>query len=116
LSSTTSIRGEIAVASRRERLRIVAGQSVGGDGNDRNVAQVRIGLDPSRRLIAVDYRQLNVHQNEVGPALGRHRHALLAVDSLQYLETGIGEQIIENAPVVLGILDDEDALGHAAFL
>ena len=76
--------------------------------------KLRIGLDPARRLVAVDDRKLNVHENEIRPVLRRHRHPLLAVDGLDQLEAGIGEQIAENAPVVLGVLDDENAFAHAA--
>ena len=86
--------GQIPVASRRPRLGFVAGQRVRGDGDDRNMTQIRIGLDPPRRLIAIDDRKLNVHENEIRPALGRHCDALLAVDRLDQLEAGIGEQIL----------------------
>src|ERR1700730_15183719 len=108
--------GEIAVASRFQRLRIVAGQGIGRDGDDRDVPQFRICFDSTGRLIAVDDRQLNIHENEVRPDLGCHCNSLFPIDSLQYLETGIGEQIVENTSIVLGILDDEYALAHAACL
>src|SRR3984893_3533979 len=88
--------GEIAVASRLQRLRIVAGQRIGRDGADRGVAQVRICFDPTGRLIAVDDRQLNIHENEVRADPRRHCNSLFPIDGLQYLETGIGQQIVEN--------------------
>ena len=34
--------------------------------------QLGIGLDAPRRLVAVHHRQLDVHQDQVGPVLGRH--------------------------------------------
>src|SRR5215470_14692105 len=108
--------GEIAVASRRQRLGIVAGQGIGRDGDDRDVPQFRICFDRTGRLIAVDDRQLNIHENEVGSGLRCHCNSLFPINGLQYLETGIGEQIVENTSIVLRILDDEYAFAHAACL
>src|SRR4029077_3505490 len=108
--------GEIAVASSGKCLRIVAGHRIRGDGDDGNMAQVRVSLDSTRGFIAIDDRKLNIHENEVGSLFRRHGDAFFAVDRLQHFEAGIGEQIVEDTPIVLGILDDQDALAHAACL
>src|SRR5215203_4701362 len=53
----------IAVASRRARLRLVTGERVGGDGDNWNVAQFRLSLDPARGLVAVHDGKLDVHED-----------------------------------------------------
>ena len=50
----------------------------------------RIGLDAPRRLVAVDHRQLDVHQDQVGLCCFGLRHALLAVVGLDHLVARAG--------------------------
>ena len=71
-------------------------------------------LDAARRLVAVDDGQLDVHQDQVGLLLLRQLDALLAVDGLDQLVAGAGQQVAQDGAVVLLVLDDEDALAHAA--
>src|SRR6476619_226302 len=78
--------------------------------------QVRIGLDPTGRLVSIDDGKLNIHENEIGALRRRHGNAFLSVDRLDDFEAGIGKQIVENPPIVLGVLDDQYALAHAACL
>ena len=73
-----------------------------------------LAFDPAGRLVAVDHRQLDVHQDEVGTVLRRHRDALFAVDGLDQLEAGIGQEIAQDAPIVLGVLDHENAFAQLA--
>src|SRR6516225_9267862 len=106
----------ISLASRRARFGLVAGQCIRGHGDDRNFPQGGIGLDAPGCLVTVNDRQLNVHQDKVRLTLPCHRHTLLAIGCLDDFETGVGEEIIENTPVVLRILDDKNALAHATCL
>src|SRR5262249_35796844 len=106
----------VAVASSGSGLGFVSGQSIGGHGDDRNIAQPGIGLDPAGRVIAVDYRQLDVHQDEIRVVLLRHGDAFLAIDRFDQLEAGTGQQIAEDAAIVLHVLDHENTLAHAAGL
>ncbi len=73
-----------------------------------------IGLDPARRLVAVHDRQLDVHQDQVGPLLGDGGERLLAVFGLDQLVTGAAQQIAQDLPVVLLILDHKNALRSCA--
>src|SRR5262245_41444917 len=57
--------GHVRVAAGGERLLVVAGERVRRDGDDRDRAQPGIGLDPARDLVAVDPRQLDVHEDEI---------------------------------------------------
>jgi hypothetical protein len=59
-----------------------------------------IGLDSAACFIAIDDRHLDVHQDEIGPVLGRRGNAFLAVGRLDHLEAGSGEQVAENASIV----------------
>ena len=74
--------------------------------------QRRIGLDAARRLVAVHDRKLNVHQDQIGPLLGDGRQRLLAVLGLDHFVVGAGQQIAEDLPVVLLVLDHQNALAH----
>src|ERR1041385_1722253 len=58
--------GDVRAAPRLDRLLLVAGQRVGRDRDDRDVGEGGIGADAPRGLVAVDARELDVHQDEVG--------------------------------------------------
>src|SRR5215470_9428298 len=60
----------VGVATGFPRLGLIAAQRVGGDHDDRRGAQCRVGLDPACRLVAVEERQLDVHEDEIGPVRG----------------------------------------------
>ena len=64
--------------------------------------------------MAVEHGQLDVHQDQVGPLARGEPHARRAVGGLDQLVAGARQQIADDAPIVLLVLDDEDALGHAA--
>ena len=81
---------------------------------DRDVAQLGILLDPARGFMAVEHGQLDVHEDQIRPLGLGQPHARLAVHGLDQLVAGAHQQITDDPPVVLLILDDEDALGHAA--
>ena len=69
-----------------------------------------IGLDAPRRLVAVEQRQLDVHQDEVGLLPRRRRQRRLAVMRLDHLVAGRAQQIAQDLPVVLVVLDHQNAL------
>src|SRR5262245_44345261 len=80
------------------------------------MAQLRIRLDAARRFIAVDYRQLDIHQDQVRTMLGGHRDAFLAVDRLDQIKPGTGQEIAQDAAIVLHVLDDQNPFAHAVGL
>ena len=57
------------IAARRPRLLFFTAEHIGGDGDDRDRSQRRIGFDPTRRCITVHDRQLDIHEDEIGPPL-----------------------------------------------
>ena len=69
-----------------------------------------IGLDAPRRLVAVDHRHLDVHQDQVRPLLGdRVATPPAPFSRLDHLVAGTGQQIAQDLPVVLRVLDHQDA-------
>src|SRR3954469_18559503 len=104
----------ITIAAGSLRLRLVAGEGVGGHRDDRDVPERRIGLDPARRLVAVEHGKLDVHQDQVRLVLARHGEAGGAVMRLQELVADAVDEVADDLPVVLGVLDHQDTLRHAA--
>ena len=104
--------GDVGVAARRPRLGLVAAQRIGRDRDDRDCAQRRIGLEAARNLVAVEQRQLDVHQDQVRPLRrcgGERLHAVLGQDDLV---SDAGEQVAQDPLVVRLILDHQDAPAH----
>src|ERR1700736_4930114 len=66
-------------SARRTRFVFIATQSIGSNGDDRNILEYRVRFDAARRLVTVEDRKLNVHQDEVWPLLRHRRQCLLAV-------------------------------------
>ena len=108
--------GEVGVAAGFKRLLIVAAHGEGGHHDDRNMGDLRIGLDLAGHFQPVQARQLDVHDDQVRTLLGGGGQPLEAVDRLDHLEIGAGQEVAHDAPVVLLILDHQDASAHEASL
>ena len=78
-----------------------------GDG-----MQHRVGLEPACGLIAIETRQLDVHENEVRPVRCRSCQPRFAIHGFDDLEIGTREQIPQDLPIVFLILDHQDAFVH----
>ena len=87
--------GDVVVAAGGARLLLVARQRVGGDGDHRDRAERRIGLDAPRRLVAVHHRHLDIHQDQVRFVFGRLRNTLRAVMRLDHVVTRHAEKVAE---------------------
>src|SRR5262249_42551776 len=74
------------VAPCRERLFALAGECMRGQGDDWDVAGLRIALEPSCGFPAVNDRHFEVHQDDIGALANRHCAAFLALLRGQYLE------------------------------
>src|SRR5262249_42753743 len=106
--------GDVTVAAGRTRLGLISAQGVGGDGDDGSATQGRIALDAARRLVAVDHRKVDVHQDQIGPFLLCQLDALLPVRGLDQLIAGAAQKVTQDGAVVLLVFDNKDASGHAA--
>src|SRR5262249_30531464 len=82
--------GHIVVAAGGTRLLFVPLHSEGTHGNDRDCAETRQRLDLPRRVIAIEHRQLDVHEHEIGMFGGRLDNALGAVHGLDHGVAGGG--------------------------
>src|ERR1051326_4728262 len=104
--------GDVIVAARGPRLLLVSAQRIRGDGDDRDRCERRIGLDAAGGFVAVEQRQMDVPQDQVRLRAGRDGERVLAVLGLDHLVSGAAEQIAQDLPIVLLILDHQDALAH----
>jgi hypothetical protein len=65
------------------------------------------------RLITIEQRKLNIHQDEVRPFGHRGPYTLLAIFGFNYFETRARQKIAQDLQVVLLIFDHQNALCHA---
>src|SRR5262249_12553715 len=102
------------VASRGKRLVSFAGERVRGEGDDWDVASLRIAFEPLRSFPAVDHWHFQVHQDDIRALTDRHCAALLAIFRRQHLE--VAQQLephLEHVNVVVVVFDVKH-FGHDA--
>src|SRR5262249_4597092 len=58
-------------------------------------------------------RQLDVHENKVGMLLFRSANAGLAIPGFRHLISGTAQEVSEDLPMVLLVLDCKNAFAHA---
>src|SRR3990172_3677641 len=104
--------GDVVVAAGLPRLDVIPAERVGRHGDDRDRAERRVGLDPARRLIAVDAGELDVHQDQVWTLSFGQRHAVLPPHALDHRVAGAWQEVAHDAAVLLVVLDDQDAPAH----
>ena len=73
-------------------------------------AQVVVVLQPLRDLEARDFRQLDVHQNEIGPVRSAQIHRLDPAAGLHDPVPARLDEIVEELHVELVVFDDEHGL------
>ena len=79
-----------------------------------NCAERRIRLDPARRLIAIEDRQLNIHQDQVRPMLGGRGNAPASPSSASIIsKPALRQKVAQDLSIVLLVLDHENSLAHA---
>src|SRR6185312_9874267 len=74
---------EITVASDFHGFLAIRRQRMRGERDDRNATRFRIALEHLRRFPAVDHRNRNVHQDQIGLLCARLGDAFLAVQCLR---------------------------------
>src|SRR5580692_4527479 len=107
--------GDVVIAAGGARLFLVAGQRVRRHHNDRDRLELGIGLDPPRRLVAVEHRHLDIHQNQIRPVRFRRGDALRAVFGFDEVEADAGQEVAQNLPVFHLIFHHQNPLAHGAF-
>src|SRR5262249_15246765 len=73
--------------------------------------RLRVGLDPPGRLAAVEYRQLDVHEDQVGPLRPGRGAGLRTVGGVDHRVAPLGQAPRQHVAVVLVVFDQKD-LGH----
>src|SRR6516162_5181729 len=59
-------------------------------------------------------RQLDVHENKVGMLLFRSANTGLAIPGFRHLISGTAQEVAENLPIILLVLDYQNSFAHAA--
>src|SRR6266852_5874643 len=103
----------IGITTRLARLVCIAAERIRGDHDDGNGVEGRVCLDPTCRLIAVERRQLNIHQDQVWPMLGSRGNCLYAVFGFNHVVSGVSQKIAQDLSIVFLVLDHENSFGHA---
>src|SRR5262249_23547794 len=106
--------GHVVVAARGPRLLLVPLHGEGTHGNDRDRSKTGHRLYLPRRVIAVEHGKLDVHEHEIGALGGRLGDTLSAVNGLDHGVAGGGEKIAQDGAQILLVLDNKNALAHAA--
>ena len=102
----------VLVAARGERALAVSRHRVRGQRDHRHAGGRGRGLQPARRLPAVDHGQAQVEQDQVGRLALRHQDRLHAVGGEQHLVALALQPPRQHVAVELVVLDKQD-LGHA---
>ena len=103
------------IAARCPRLPVFAAQRIRGYRNDWDRSQLRIGFNPARSCITVHDRELNIHQDEIGPLLCNSRQRQLTVFGLRNFLVGKGQHIADDLAIIRLVVDHQNALAHVVF-
>src|SRR6516164_6632061 len=88
-------------------------QRMRGDGADGDRSQRGVGLDLARDRVAVHDRQVNTHQDEIGPLLRDTCQRLLGVFGLGDFTIDTGKHIANNLAIIFFVLHHQYAFAHA---
>src|ERR1041384_8382241 len=103
---------QVSLAAALADALLVALHRKGSDGDDRNCLQLRIVLEPLRHFEPGNFRQLNVHQDQVRLVLAREIERLDTVAGTDRLVAVSFQEIVEELHVQLVVLHDQDGLRH----
>src|SRR6516164_1527382 len=103
----------VVIAASRPCLLLFAAERVRSDSNDRDRAQRWIGFNAARGGITVHDRELDIHQDKVGPLLCYRGKRLLAVFDFGNLIVCRGQHIADDLAIIRLILNHQDAFAHA---
>src|SRR5487761_2128330 len=104
--------GQIGLAAALANAFLVALHGEGGDRHDRNCLEFGIVLEPFGHFEAGYFRQLDIHQNQIGPVLAREIQRLDSVAGADGLVAMRFQEVVEELHVQLVVLHDQDGLRH----
>src|SRR5450755_1153163 len=104
--------GQIGLAATLADALLVALHGKGGDRHDRDRLEIRIVLEPFGHFEAGYFRQLDIHQNQIGPVFARQIERLDAIAGADGLVAMRFQQVVEELHIQLVVLHDQDGLRH----
>ncbi len=84
---------------------------LGGDRDDRNAAQRRLAPQPQRDLVAVEARDVEIDEDQIGPGRQSAANPLEAVDGVDDLEA-LGREQFAHEETVPGVVLDVQNTRH----
>ena len=94
---------------------VFAAERIGGNRDDWDRSQLRIGFNPAGRCITVHDRELNIHQDEIGPLRCDCRQRQLTVFGLRNFVVSRGQHIADDLAIIRLVVDHQNALAHVVF-
>src|ERR1700690_2127801 len=104
--------GQKGLATTLADALLVALHGEGGDRHDRDRLEIGIVLEPFGHFEAGYFRQLDIHQNQIGPVLAREIERLDAVAGADGLVAMRFQEVVEELHIQLVVLHDQDGLRH----
>src|SRR5262245_14067251 len=102
------------MTARLARLLCLPAKRIRGDRDDRDQSHCRLGLDVGRGGVAINDRQLNIHEDQIGPLLCDSLQRLLAVFGLGDLIISGSQHIADDLAIIRLVLDDQNTLAPGA--
>src|SRR6516225_3229625 len=103
----------VVITSRCSRYMFFPIQRMRGDGDDGDRSQGGISLDLTRDRVAVHDRQVNTHQDEIGPLLRDSCERLLGVFGFGDFTIDTAKHIANNLAIIFLVLHHQYAFAHA---
>src|ERR1700688_807802 len=104
--------GQIGLAAALADALLVALHGEGGNRHDRDRFELGIVLEPFGHFEAGYLRQLDVHQNQIGPVLARKIERLDPVAGADGLVAMRFQEVVEELHIQLVVFHDQDGLRH----
>src|SRR5262245_58837707 len=93
---------------------LLAAERIRGHCDNWNRSHCRVGLNFARGRVPVHDRQLDIHQDQIGPLLCDRLECLFAAFDFRDLIIGWGQHIADDLAIIRLVLDHQNALAHAA--
>src|SRR5690606_3611394 len=104
--------GDVVLAAALPDLFLVAFHGESGHRNHRDVPKIVVLLQPLGDLEPGNFRELDVHQDEIGPMIPGDREDLYPVARLQRPVAMGFQKVVEELHIKLVVLDDDHCLRH----
>src|ERR1035441_7711193 len=104
--------GQIGLAAALADALLVALHGEGGNRHHRDCLEFGIVLEPFGHFEAGYFRQLDIHQNQIGPVLAREIERLDAVAGADGQVAMRFQEVVEELHIQLVVLHDQDGLRH----